>query len=147
MKLLTFQAERFAWRPHERTLDVRGSDEYGSAPRAELAPQSVSSAVVAFLHAEPKDEEPAQRDRALRHATKHIQWLTNKRGLEHVVLHSFTHLSGESAGAAFAEAWILDLRARLERKGFIVAVTPFGYTCAWELSVFGESLAKVWKEI
>lgn len=146
MKILTFQAERFAWRPHTRTLpSVAGADSDSAGPAA--AVQSVTDAVVAFVHAEPKDQAPEARDRALRHAAKHIQWLANKRDLRSVVLHSFTHLSAETADAAFAETFLSDLGAKLEKKGYRVSTTPFGYTCAWELSVFGESLAKVWKEI
>jgi hypothetical protein len=138
MKILTFQARRFAWRAHARTLAGEG------APPPE---QSVEDAVVAFVHAESKDTAPEAAERALRHAVKHIQWLANKRALERVVLHSFTHLSSDTADAAFAERFLADLGARLEKKGFAMSSTPFGYTCAWELAVFGESLAKVWKEI
>jgi hypothetical protein len=150
VKILTFQAQRFAWRPHERTLEPgnRGADESAADPTpAESPGGSVLDAVVAFVHAEAKDEEPGAGDRALRHAAKHIQWLANKRALRNVVLHSFTHLAADRADAAFAERWITDLGARLEAKGYCVSKTPFGYTCAWDLSVFGESLAKVWKEI
>jgi hypothetical protein len=141
VKILTFQAERFAWRPHERTLEDPPQESASPEPRAVLM------AVVAFIHAEARDEDPAARERALRHATKHIQWLANKRDLENVVLHSFTHLAADTARAAFAEAWIRELGEKLEKKGYAVSTTPFGYTCAWELAVFGESLAKVWKEI
>jgi nucleotide-binding universal stress UspA family protein len=141
MRILTFQAQRFAWRPHERTLD---GSESGGAP-AEM--RSVDHAVVAFVHAQTSDESPEARERTLRHATKHIQWLANKRSLANVVLHSFTHLAADTASAAFAEAWLADLAAKLSKKGYTVSSTPFGYSCAWELSVFGESLAKVWKEI
>ena len=141
MRILTFQAERFAWRPHERTL------ERSDAPGASGDARSVRDAVVAFVHAQACDEEPVARERTLRHAAKHIQWLANKRSLENVVLHSFTHLAADSASAAFAAAWLADLGAKLEKKGYQVSSTPFGYSCAWELSVFGESLAKVWKEI
>jgi Archaea-specific editing domain of threonyl-tRNA synthetase len=143
MKILTFQAERFAWRPHARTLDPAS----GTPGIASTESRSVSSAVVAFIHAETRDEDPVARERALRHAAKHIQWLANKRDLGNVVLHSFTHLAADAGGAGFAEAWINELAAKLEKKGYSVATTPFGYTCAWELAVFGESLAKVWKEI
>jgi hypothetical protein len=144
VKILTFQARRFAWRPHAKSLP-----EAGDAPRAGDSPpdQAVDDAVVAFVHAEPKDTAPEAAERALRHAVKHVQWLANKRALERVVLHSFTHLASETADAAFAERFLADLGAKLAKKGFAVSATPFGYTCAWDLSVFGESLAKVWKEI
>ena len=138
MKLLTFQAKRFAWSPHVRTLD--------SAEDAPLA-DGVDEAVVVFVHAEARDQEGEARSRALRHAQKHVTWLANKRDLSNVVLHSFTHLGAENADPGFARAFLVDLAAILERKGDRVRATPFGWTCAWELSVHGESLAKVWKEI
>jgi hypothetical protein len=42
---------------------------------------------------------------------------------------------------------MLSLAERLRDTGYHVWLTPFGYFCEWELSVYGESLAKVWKEI
>jgi Archaea-specific editing domain of threonyl-tRNA synthetase len=149
VKILAFQAARFAWRPHARSLTSNDDGGVVSAEIAADAPpqQTTTDAVVAFLHAEPKDQALEARDRVLRHATKHIQWLANKRGLENVVLHSFTHLAADTADAGFAETLLAELGARLARKGYVVSTTPFGFTCAWELAVFGESLAKVWKEI
>jgi hypothetical protein len=138
MKLLSFQAKRFAWRPHARSLDTAEDAPAGDA---------VDETVVVFVHAEERDQEDESRSRALRHAQKHVTWLANKRELSNVVLHSFTHLSGTNADPAFASAFLSDLAAILERKGYRVRSTPFGWTCAWELSVHGESLAKVWKEI
>ncbi len=138
MKLLTFQAARFAWKS-----SVIGLPEGADPP----ADDAVSDAVVVFAHAQLADVEPAARDRALRHAVKHIKWLANNRGLRSVVLHSFTHLGGAAAPPEFARAWLTDLAAKLRAGNYTVKLTPFGWSCAWELSVFGESLAKVWKEI
>lgn len=107
----------------------------------------VSEAVVVFVHAQVADQTDDARSRALRHAQKHVTWLANKRALESVVLHSFTHLGGTNAEPEFARAFLVELAAVLARKGYRVSATPFGWTCAWDLSVHGESLAKVWKEI
>jgi bisphosphoglycerate-independent phosphoglycerate mutase (AlkP superfamily) len=82
-----------------------------------------------------------------RKTLKNVKWLANKRGLRHVVLHSFTHLGGENAEPEFAEAFIAELAERLRATGYAVWVTPFGYFNEWELSVYGESLGKVWKEL
>ena len=138
MKILTFQARRFQWRPFVQTL-----------PEAEAAEgeQSVAEAVVAFLHLERRDEEQDGRARLLRTAAKHLKWLANKRELRNVVLHSFTHLGAETSDPAFARAVLEELAERLRGTGYGVWITPFGYSCEWELSVYGESLAKVWKEI
>ena len=63
------------------------------------------------------------------------------------MLHSFTHLGGETAQATVAESLIDTTAQRLRDTGYQVWTTPFGYFCEWDLSVYGESLAKVWKEI
>jgi hypothetical protein len=138
MKLLTFQAARFAWKSHVVTLPELAD------PASE---ESASDAVVVFAHLEARDAQPESRDRTLRHAHKHVKWLANKRELKRVVLHSFTHLGGADAPADFARAWLRELGDKLRANGYDVRATPFGWSCAWELAVHGEPIAKVWKEL
>jgi hypothetical protein len=138
MKLLTFQARRFAWRSFEKNLPEAADDEVD---------EEVGPAVVVFLHAESRDGKGEERARVFRHTLKHVKWLANKRELKTVVLHSFTHLGAESAGPEFAREFIDELAQRLTSTGYEVRCTPFGWFCQWDLSVGGESLAKVWKEI
>jgi hypothetical protein len=135
MKLLTFQAKRFRWKSFSKTL-----------PEAEDVDvdQTVEEAVVVFAHAEERDAE--QRDSVFRQTLKHVKWLANKRGMKSVVLHSFTHLGATSAPPEFAQAFLLELAERLRATGYSVWITPFGWFCEWDLSVHGDSLAKVWKE-
>ena len=138
MKLLCFQAKRFRWKTHSKTLP-------------EVAEQNVETTVddtvVVFLHAEAADGEAQRTGSVLRQTLKHIKWLANKRGLKNIVLHSFTHLGSATAEPAIAETLITTLAGRLRDTGYAVWTTPFGYFCEWDLSVHGESLAKVWKEI
>ena len=136
MKLLTFQAKRFRWKSFSKTL-----------PEAEDVDvdEAVAEAVVVFVHAEERDA--AQRDSVFKKTLKHVKWLANKRGLENVVLHSFTHLGAASAPAEFAQAFLVELAERLRATGYSVWITPFGWFCEWDLSVHGDSLAKVWKEV
>jgi len=47
----------------------------------------------------------------------------------------------------FAEAFINTVAQRLRETAYLVWTTPFGYFCEWDLGVYGDSLAKVWKEI
>lgn len=138
MKLLTFLARRFAW----EAAEVLAAD----APAPALSGES-RECVVVFVHAERADEAPIARASVLRQTVKHIAWLARKRESTRCVLHSFTHLGAESADRSFARAWLDELADSLRAKGFEVAQTPFGYSCAWELAVHGESVAKVWKEI
>lgn len=136
MKLLTFQAKRFWWRSYSKTLE----DAEDVAVE-----QEVFDAVVAFYQVEAADA--ANRASVFRQALKHLKWLANKRELRTVVLHSFTHLGGENAEPGFARDLAEELAARLRETGYIVWITPFGYFNEWDLSVYGESLAKVWKQI
>ena len=141
MKLLTFQARHFGWQRAERSLpdapDLPGEAE----------PRRVADAVVCFLHAEAGDEGEAERKRAFRATLKHLKWLANKRDLGTIVLHSFAHLGGANAAPEFTRTFLAELAARLEATGYAVHQTPFGWFCAWDIAVGGESLAKVWKEI
>jgi hypothetical protein len=107
----------------------------------------LSDALVVFLHAEESDAEEQRRDTVFRGTLKHIKWLANKRELKNVVIHSFTHLGGQTAEPDRANTFIHNLAVRLRDTGYNVAVTPFGYSCEWDLSVYGNSLAKVWREI
>jgi hypothetical protein len=109
--------------------------------------EEISDAVVVFIHAEKTDEDEERKPAILRQTLKHVKWLANKRELNNIGIHSFTHLGGETASAPFAETFIGTLAQRLRESGYCVWMTPFGYLCEWELAVYGESLAKVWKEI
>ncbi|HSN76846.1 MAG TPA: threonyl-tRNA synthetase editing domain-containing protein [Anaerolineae bacterium] len=136
MRLLTFQAKRFWWRSYSKTLeDVEDV----------AVEQEVFDAVVAFYQVEAADAD--NRASVFRQALKHLKWLANKREMRTIVLHSFTHLGGENAEPDFAQALTEELAARLRETGYSVWVTPFGYFNEWDLSVYGESLAKVWKQI
>lgn len=138
MKLLCFQAKRFRWKTHSKTLP--------EVPDQELE-RDVEETIVVFVHAESSDAAAERSASVLRQSIKHIKWLANKRALKNVVLHSFTHLGGATALPAFAESFINAVAERLRENGYQVWTTPFGYFCEWDLSVYGESLAKVWKEI
>ena len=138
MKLLCFQAKRFRWKTHSKILpevtDLQVNEEVGDT-------------VVVFVHAETSDEDETRTHSVLRQSLKHVKWLANKRAFKNIVIHSFTHLGAKTASAAFAQSFITSLAHRLEDTGYRVWTTPFGYFCEWDLSVYGESLAKVWKEI
>jgi hypothetical protein len=135
MKLLMFLASQFTFRPFEKML-----------PEADDGREvQATEAVVVFLHSEPQDEAaPADLETKV---IKNIKWIAGKRGLRTVVLHSFTHLAEASASPAFARAFIDSAAARLRNTGYQVAVTPVGWVGAWDLSVYGESLAKVFKSL
>jgi hypothetical protein len=136
MKLLMFLAKQFAFRPFEKTLPD-ASDGGGQV--------QVTDAAVVFVHAEPQDEaNPSELETKF---VKNVKWIAGKRGFKNVVLHSFTHLAETHAAPQFAEAFLQSAAARLRKTGYQVTLTPFGWVCEWELAVFGESLAKVFKSL
>jgi threonyl-tRNA synthetase len=138
VRLLCFQAKRFWWKTFEKTLpDARDQE----------VEREVREAVVAFVHVEESDAEPGREASIFRQALKHLKWLANKRELRTVVLHSFTHLGADSGAPDDAEQLLCRLAERLRENGYEAHVTPFGYLNEWDLSVYGESLAKVWKQI
>ena len=137
MKLLMFHAERFGYRAHARTFD--------GAPDPDAADRTVDAAVVVFVHAE---EDDANREAKLvSKAARNVKWLANKRALHNVVLHSFTHLADTKAPAGFASAFLETLARRLGSNGYAVTITPFGWSCAWDIDVHGDPIAKVFKSI
>jgi len=136
MKLLMFLAKQFAFRPFEKTLAEAG-DGGGEV--------QVIDAVVVFVHSEVQDEvAPVGLETKF---VKNVKWLAGKRGFKNIVLHSFTHLAEVSASPQFAEAFLQSAASRLRNTGYQVVLTPFGWVCEWELSVYGESLAKVFKSL
>ena len=138
MRILMFQAQRFWWKSFSKTLEQVEDVE---------AEDAVEDAVVAYMHIEAKDAAPRGRDDVFRKTLKNIKWLANKRDFRRVVLHSFTHLGGQNADPGFAGDFIDELAARLRSTGYETRITPFGYFNEWDLSVYGESLGKVWKEL
>ena len=135
MKLLLFQAKRFYWKSFSKTLtDVPDCD----------VTETVEDTLVVFLHAEAMDEGKSKLETKV---VKNIKWLANKRNLNNIVLHSFTHLSGSTASPEFAQSLFIRLEQRLTNTGYHVWQTPFGYFCEWDLAVYGDSLAKVFIEL
>ena len=136
MKLLMFLAKQFTFRPFEKTLPDAG-DGGGEV--------QLTDAAVVFVHAEPQDETDAAGLETK--FVKNVKWIAGKRELRNIVLHSFTHLAEASASPQFAETFLQSAATRLRNTGYQVTLTPFGWVCEWELSVFGESLAKVFKSL
>ncbi len=136
MKLLMFLAKQFTFRPYEKILPEAGDG--GSEVQ-------VVDAAVVFVHSEPQDEAtPAGLETKF---VKNVKWIAGKRGFKNVVLHSFTHLAESSASPQFTVIFLQSAAERLRNTGYQVTLTPFGWVCEWDLSVYGESLAKVFKSL
>ena len=136
MKLLMFLAREFTFRPFEKTLADAG--EGGGEVK-------VTNAAVIFVHSEPQDETSFEGLETK--FVKNVKWISGKRGFKNIVLHSFTHLAENSASPKFAEVFLQNAAGRLRSTSYRVTLTPFGWVCEWNLSVFGEGLAKVLKSL
>jgi hypothetical protein len=135
MKLLMFYTKEWWYKTASKTLE--------DVPD-EAKEESMTNAVVIFFHCEAEDE--GKYDGTLEKFVKNTKWLSGKFNSKNVVLHSFNHLSSSKSSPEFAGKLLEDVRLRLERTGFNVMRTPFGYFNEFRMHVAGDSLAKVFKE-
>jgi hypothetical protein len=105
---------------------------------------SVTNSVVIFFHVEAADSE--NQAGVIQKFVKNARWLCGKFDTRNVVLHSFNHLSTSKANPDIAKGIFEEVRERLNRTGYHVFFTPFGYFNEFSIKVGGESLAKVFKE-
>jgi len=131
-----FYSPEFWVRPWEKAVP--------DAPQ-QVMEQTFHKAVVIFYHSEAEDM--ARRSSVIVKWVKNAKWLAGKFDTKTIVLHSFNHLSRSKASPESAAEILAEVRARLERAGFEVFETPFGWQTEWKLHVSGESLAKIFKEV
>ena len=135
MKLLMFYTHHWWYKTASRTLE--------DAPEVQRE-EEVEGAAVIFFHAEQKDEE--NYSGVLKKFVKNVKWIAGKFDTKNVVLHSFNHLASSKASAEFAGKLLSECIERLDRTGYVVMNTPFGYFNEFRMHVAGDSLAKVFKE-
>jgi len=135
MKLLMFYTREWWYKAASKTLET--------APDIEIE-ESMPDAVVFFFHCEAADEE--KYGSVCEKFIKNVKWLAGKFSTRNVVLHSFSHLSSSKASPEFAKRLLVDVIIKLERTGYTVMQTPFGYFNEFKMHVAGDSLAKVFKE-
>ena len=136
MKILMFYAPSFWFRTHQKVLDEVADQDIE---------KTIENALVIFYHSEAEDIE--RKSSVLTKFVKNIKWLAGKSDTKNLVLHSFNHLSVSKAPPEFTSEFILDAKQRMERAGFTVSETPFGYLNEWKIHVAGDSLAKVFKDL
>lgn len=135
MKLIMFFTHDWWYRTASKSLpDVPDTEQE----------ESLENGVVVFFHAEAVDEE--RRESVLKKFVKNTKWIAGKFDTRKVVLHSFNHLSDSKASPDWTLRLLEEVVERLERTGFTVMVTPFGYFNEFRMHVAGESLAKVFKQ-
>ncbi|MGW8273286.1 MAG: threonyl-tRNA synthetase editing domain-containing protein [Thermodesulfovibrionales bacterium] len=135
MKLVLFYAHGFSFKTASKSLP--------DVPDVSLE-KAVKDAVVIFFHVEAEDE--GNRPGVIEKFVKNTKWLAGKFGTKSVVLHSFNHLSSSKGSPELAKGILDEVIERLERTGYTVTITPFGYFNEFTIHVAGDSLAKVFKE-
>jgi hypothetical protein len=110
----------------------------------EAEPAQNENAVVAFVHIEPGDVEAGSS--AETKLVKNAKWLVRKWENTIIVLHSFTHLGEEKAEAEKAQSLLDRAQKRLEKAGYSVVQTPYGYFLDLKIKAPGHPLARVYKE-
>jgi hypothetical protein len=135
VKLLMFYTKEWWYKTAAKTLE--------SVPDREIE-ESMHDAVVIFFHSEAEDE--SRLDSISEKFVKNVKWLAGKFKTKNIVLHSFNHLSSSKSSPDFAKLLLDDVIIRLERTGYTVMQTPFGYFHEFRMHVAGDSLAKVFKE-
>ena len=135
MKLLMFYTKEWWYKTASKTLET--------VPDIEIE-ESMPDAIVIFFHCEAEDEE--KYGSVCEKFVKNVKWLAGKFSTKNVVLHSFNHLSSSKSSPEFAKRLLDDVIIKLERTGYTVMQTPFGYFNEFKMHVAGDSLAKVFKE-
>lgn len=132
MKLLMIYTSEFSYETSQKSLQE--IDELESKKQFE-------NVQLALIQMEEHDEE----NPPLKKSANFIKWLSRKHSFEAIILHSFSHLSESKADPTFAAAFLNQLEERLQKAGFEVHQTPYGYFLNLEIKAPGFSLARVFK--
>jgi len=134
MKLLMIYCDRLAFKPTTKTLEDFKEVTEGNA---------FENALVAFIHAEEKDEEDIKGVETK--MVKNLKWAAKKNNTRFVILHSFAHLSGSKADPHFTKELFDRVEARMKNAGYDCDQTPFGYFLDLEVQAPGVSQARIFK--
>lgn len=138
MRILLWYCEKFHWTPAIKTLE--SVPDLLSASEQE----EYRNVVVAFIHVEPKDVlESSSAEKKL---LKNLKWLAKKWHNSPIILHSFTHLGEEKAGAQEAQELLNRVEVRLKNVDYDVLQTPYGYFLDLDMQAKGHPLARIYKE-
>jgi hypothetical protein len=101
---------------------------------------AVENVVVCLVHCEADDGN----DQVTK-LIKGAKWIAGKFDSKRIVLHFFSHLSGDDGQSPAARELLGAARERLATAGYEALLMPYGYFCKLDLGVHGESLAKVFR--
>jgi len=126
--------DRFGYNPAIKNLENVEEHKEG---------KSFENVQVAFIQVEEHDEEnPKSTEKKLLNFAK---WALRKNECNHIILHSFAHLSDSKADAEFTKALFDRVDQRLRNVDYLVDQTPFGYFLDLHVDAPGKSLARIFK--
>lgn len=134
MKLLMIYMEVFKYKPTVKTLE-NFPDFTEEVER--------NNVLAAFIQMEKEDEtNPKYAETKL---VKNLKWAAKKNATNHIILHSFAHLSESKAAPEITKEFLDTVEERLRNTGYEVEQTPFGYFLDLEVKAPGKSSARIFK--
>jgi hypothetical protein len=134
MKVLLIYCNRFAYTPTTKTLEsaeeVRKGEVY----------EQVQTAFIQVEEADRDNEKSVSKN--LRNLLK---WIHRKNQPDHLLLHSFAHLSDSKADPDYTRDFLNKTEDWLKDRNYSVSQTPFGYFLNLQMDAPGFSLARVFK--
>ena len=106
--------------------------------------KQVKNVLVGFIQVEQKDEDDISKIETK--MIKNLKWAAKKNETNHIVLHSFAHLSLSKADEEITKEMFNRAEKRLNDSGYNTSQTPFGYFLDLDIQAPGKSLARVFKE-
>ncbi|MFP4047538.1 MAG: threonyl-tRNA synthetase editing domain-containing protein [Bacteroidales bacterium] len=135
MKVLLIYCNRFEYTPAEKTLENAEEVSEGAV---------YENAQAAFIQVEEHDKDNEKSVK--RNLRNLLKWIDRKNSPEHIILHSFAHLSNSKADPEYTHVFLDEIDAWLSERGYSVSQTPFGYFLDLKIQAPGFSLARVFKE-
>ncbi len=134
MKLLMIYCNRFGYKPQVKSLP-----DFPDFHDEKI----FENTLVAFIQMEKEDEaNPKYFETKL---VKSLKWAAKKNETNHIILHSFAHLSVSKATPHITKDLFDSVELRLHNAGYQCVQTPFGYFLDIEVKAPGRSSARIFK--
>ncbi len=134
MKVLLIYCNRFAYTPTTKTLESAKEITEGEV---------FEKVQTAFIQVEEEDRDNEKSvSKNLRNLLK---WIHRKNQPDHILLHSFAHLSDSKADPDYTREFLHKTEKWLKERNYSVSQTPFGYFLNLQMDAPGFSLARVFK--
>ncbi len=126
--------DQFAYKPQVKTLQ-----DFPDFTESQI----FNDVLVAFIQMEKADEDdPKYYETKL---VKSLKWAAKKNDTNHIILHSFAHLSMSKATPEITKTLFDSVEERLKNTDYEVWQTPFGYFLDIDVKAPGRSSARIFK--